>query len=67
MANDFDTRSLLPTSADDGITAGSFEAYQVDEPGRNTTRIWLRVTLHQHRIRGQVDDLDARIIATVKD
>ncbi|MNG95010.1 hypothetical protein D3C79_540330 [compost metagenome] len=67
MADHLDPRGLLPATADNGIAARRFEADQVHEPGRHASAIRLGMTLHQHGIGAQVDDLDARIVTTVED
>ncbi|MNM75276.1 hypothetical protein D3C81_870590 [compost metagenome] len=67
VADHFNPRSLLPAAADDGIATGGFQADQVHEPARHTTRVRLGMALHQHGVGAQVDDLDAGVVTTVED
>ncbi|MCY1551973.1 hypothetical protein D9M68_883400 [compost metagenome] len=66
MADHFNARGLLPATTDDCIAAGGLKADQAHEPKRHTARVWLGMTLHQHGIGTQVDDLDACIVTTVE-
>ncbi|MNN98960.1 hypothetical protein D3C81_2184870 [compost metagenome] len=59
VADHLDPCRLLPAAADDGVTSGGLKADQSNEPGRHAGRIRLSVTLHQHGVGTQVDDLDA--------